>query len=203
MVQRAQSKRRRNRASSLATNEEAPEVAESTCSNSEIRVLDDSFSEQQQEEAGADRPTTLGKKRVRLHFDGGRRVFRWRLLRQINHRVTRATEPRARGRASSSRTSAIFSSSIASSLSSATDLEEERRKEFNRSEFSLDGRRARVKPSQREFAETTCGSHERLLLVNALPLDSDDEDNSSTTRHLPYRKTMIHGRVYLLKNQWV
>ncbi|KAE9340991.1 hypothetical protein PR003_g10199 [Phytophthora rubi] len=107
----------------------------------------------------------------------------------------------------SSRTSAISSSSIASSLSSATDLEEERRKELNRSDFSLDERRTRalkMKPIQRGFAETTCGSHERLLLVNALPLnDSDDEDNSSTTRHLPYRKTMIHGRVYLLKNQWV
>ncbi|KAE8875857.1 hypothetical protein PF003_g40040 [Phytophthora fragariae] len=105
------------------------------------------------------------------------------------------------------RTSALSSSSIASSLSSATDLEEERRKELNRSDFSLDERRTRalkMKPIQRGFAETTCGSHERLLLVNALPLnDSDDEDNSSTTRHLPYRKTMIHGRVYLLKNQWV
>ncbi|KAE9000639.1 hypothetical protein PR003_g18884 [Phytophthora rubi] len=239
MVQRAQSKRRRNRASSLATNEEAPEAARSTRVNNEIRVLDNSFAEQRQEGASADRPTTLGRKRVRLHFDGGRRVFQftqwkgqaassaaktlrgcytlaqqeltaWRSRSKVASAATdkpssdtshRTSSPR---KSPSSRTSAISSSSIASSLSSATDLEEERRKELNRSDFSLDERRARVKPSQREFAETTCGSHERLLLVNALPLNvSDDEDNSSTTRHLPYRKTMIHGRVYLLKNQWV
>ncbi|GMF28243.1 unnamed protein product [Phytophthora lilii] len=91
-----------------------------------------------------------------------------------------------------SRISAASSSSNISSLSSMTDMEEDLRKEFQRSEFSLRVRRSsslEMKPSKCGFAETTSGSHERLLLVNALQLnDSDDEDNessSSASRHLP------------------
>ncbi|KAG6615125.1 uncharacterized protein IUM83_08720 [Phytophthora cinnamomi] len=107
-----------------------------------------------------------------------------------------------------SRTSAVSSSSMASSLSSTTDVEEERRKEFHRSEFSLEvSQRSKIKPSPSGFTVTTSGCHERLLLVNGLPFnDTDGEDTDdkySTTRHLPYRRTMINGRVYVLKNQWV
>ncbi|KAE9334075.1 hypothetical protein PF008_g14150 [Phytophthora fragariae] len=154
-----------------------------------------------------------GRRRMKQELDDPADEIRTILPSEIPARSMTLLELSCRGvfRSSESipsfRTSALSSSSIASSLSSATDLEEERRKELNRSDFSLDERRTRalkMKPIQRGFAETTCGSHERLLLVNALPLnDSDDEDNSSTTRHLPYRKTMIHGRVYFLKNQWV
>ncbi|EGZ12904.1 hypothetical protein PHYSODRAFT_334742 [Phytophthora sojae] len=251
MVELARSKRQRNRASSMATSEEAPETAEATRINSEICVLDDSFVEREQEEGSADRPTTLGKKRVRLRFDGGRRVFAvrrhqftqwrsqatnsaartlrgcytlaqqeltaWRNRSKVASAATdttptrhRASSPRQshdlkRPRATS-RSPAFSGTSISSSLSSVTDLEEERRKEIQRSEFSLDERQTKRKPSQCGFAETTCGSHERLLLVNALPLnDSDDEDaeGSSTPRHLPYRKTVIDGRLDIVKNQWV
>ncbi|KAF1779204.1 VPS9 domain [Phytophthora cactorum] len=106
-----------------------------------------------------------------------------------------------------SRTSAASSTSIVSSLSSTTEAEEEQHKELYRSELSFCVRRSsslEMKPSLSGFAETTSGSHERLLLVNTLPLnDEDDEDNSLTSRHLPFRSTRIDGRMRVLHNEWV
>ncbi|EGZ12998.1 hypothetical protein PHYSODRAFT_259208 [Phytophthora sojae] len=216
MVQLARSKRQRNRASSLAASDEAPEAAEI---NSEICVLDDSFAERQQEEGSADRPTALGRKRVRLRFDGRVLAARRHQFMQLRGQAANSAATTVRGcytlalqeltawrnRSKVASTATEDTpSSIASSLSSVTDLEDDRRKEFQRSEFSLDERRVKNKSSQCGFAETNCGSHEQLLLVNALPLnDSDDEDTASTTRHLPYRSTKIDGREYILKNQWV
>ncbi|KAH7491834.1 hypothetical protein PRNP1_002655 [Phytophthora ramorum] len=110
----------------------------------------------------------------------------------------------------SSYNSSTSSFSITSSLSSATDVEEERRKELRRSEFSTYTPRVaalETNPSEFGFAESTSGSHERLLLVDVLPLnDSDDDDDaksSSASRHLPYRTTLIDGRPHLLRNEWV
>ncbi|KAG3075002.1 hypothetical protein PI124_g20656 [Phytophthora idaei] len=106
-----------------------------------------------------------------------------------------------------SRTSAASSTSIVSSLSSTTEAEKEQHKELYRSELSFCVRRSsslEMKPSLSGFAETTSGSHERLLLVNALPLnDEDDEDNSLTSRHLPFRSTRINSRMRVLHNEWV
>ncbi|KAG6957430.1 hypothetical protein JG687_00009987 [Phytophthora cactorum] len=106
-----------------------------------------------------------------------------------------------------SRTSAASSTSIVSSLSSTTEAEEEQHKELYRSELSFCVRRSsslEMKPSLSGFAETTSGSHERLLLVNTLPLnDEDDEDNSLNSRHLPFRSTRIDGRMRVLHNEWV
>ncbi|KAG7380757.1 vacuolar protein sorting-associated protein 9 [Phytophthora pseudosyringae] len=105
--------------------------------------------------------------------------------------------------------SAASSASIVSSLSSAAELEEERHKELCRSEFALRVFRSsslESKPSLCGFAETTSGSHERLLLVHALSLNDDDEetaDGASTSRHLPFRSTVIDGRVCVLHNEWV
>jgi hypothetical protein len=108
------------------------------------------------------------------------------------------------------RDSAASSSSVVSSLSSTTDLEEERRKDIHRSEYSLDAARASIEEqrnSQYGFAETSSDSHERLLLVHALPLNDEDEDDSEdaapTTRHLPFRSTLVDGKLHLLRNEWV
>ncbi|KAL4139046.1 hypothetical protein PRIC2_002544 [Phytophthora ramorum] len=101
-------------------------------------------------------------------------------------------------------------SNASSSSTGETMNEEERRKELRRSEFSTYTPRVaalETNPSEFGFAESTSGSHERLLLVDVLPLnDSDDDDDakrSYASRHLPYRTTLIDGRPHLLRNEWV
>lgn len=125
-------------------------------------------------------------------------------------RVSSFTKSHSQNRSRpNSRNSVVSCTSVVSSLSSTTDLEEERRKEYCRSEFSLRARRSsslEMKPGQSCFAETASGSHELLLLVNALPLndsDEEDEDGASASCHLPLRKTVINGRLHVLRNEWV
>ncbi|ETP52751.1 hypothetical protein F442_02284 [Phytophthora nicotianae P10297] len=107
-----------------------------------------------------------------------------------------------------SRISAASSTSIVGSLSSTIELEEEHRKELYRSEFSFRVRRSsslEMKPSQRGFAEMPRGSHERLLVVHALPLndEDDDDDSSVNSRHLPFRTVCINGHERVLHNEWI
>ncbi|KAF4027492.1 hypothetical protein GN244_ATG13005 [Phytophthora infestans] len=238
-------KRRTNRVVSRTSSE-----GEAT-GHSEIRVLDDNFTEQYHRE---DRPKISDKKQKTLRFGGGPRSFSsrrqqftlwkgqaasnavkvlrgcyslarreltaWRSRTKATCTEERTSEIKAtlRGESNSSkglkrprsysRTSVTSSNSIVSSLSSTTELENEHQKELIRSEFSLRVRRSsslEMKPSLHGFTETTSGNHERLLLVNALPLNDEDEDDDSslTSHHLPFRSVWINGHVRVLHNEWV
>ncbi|OWZ07080.1 hypothetical protein PHMEG_00020572 [Phytophthora megakarya] len=138
-----------------------------------------------------------------------RELASWRRTMKPERKEQRSS-PRKRQSLQRSRTnSRISGDSSKSSLSSITDLDEEQRKEQYRSDFSLPVRRSsslEMKHRFSGFAETTSGSLERLLLVNALELnESDDEDGEdpTTSRHLPFRATVVNGEVHILKNEWV
>ncbi|RLN91319.1 hypothetical protein BBJ28_00011684 [Nothophytophthora sp. Chile5] len=103
---------------------------------------------------------------------------------------------------------------VASSLSSSTDSEEEREKQFRRSDFSL-----RATPStpssasqqrdhqlRRGFIETD-GCRERLLQIECLPVndseDEEDHEDLATFSSLPFRTVKIDGQRQVLLNEWI